>query len=161
MWLSGAVICSQLNTDVIKFDEYFFVKGKKSSIFYLYELMTQNKSAALFLLWTFTFHIFIFVHFNVMVWVFCSSFTLLCRFYRHVLLFTSCFCLYLSPCPAHHCFIKSLYVPDFFSWLWFFLHYHITLSFLGFSLLPFCCLHFRFSDLNLPASESCVPFWHT
>lgn len=76
MWLSGAVICSQLNTDVIKFDEYFFVKGKKSSIFYLYELMTQNKSAALFLLWTFTFHIFIFVHFNVMVWVFCSSFTL-------------------------------------------------------------------------------------
>lgn len=50
--------------------------GKKSSIFYFYELTSQNKSAASFLFWTFSFLIFIFVHFNVMVWVFCLSFPL-------------------------------------------------------------------------------------
>lgn len=100
----------QLNTDFIKFDEYVFVHGKKSSIFYFYELTSQNKSAASFLLWTFTFHILIFVHFNVMVWVFCLSFPL------YFVDFIS-YVVYLCPCPAHHCFInhKLLYVPDLFS----------------------------------------------
>lgn len=89
----------QLNTDFIKFDEYVFVHGKKSSIFYFYELTSQNKSAASFLLWTFTFFIFIFVHFNVMVWVFCLSFPL---YFVDFISYVTCVFVPLSCSPLFH-----------------------------------------------------------
>lgn len=59
---------------------------------------------------------------------------LLCRF---DLIYYLCICVLVLLTTVSLVNHKSLYVPDFFHGYGFFLHYRITLSFLGFSLLPF------------------------